>query len=226
MNSNYKIAMGFRNTEITIEDIKTLEDKISPECRYYLIGLLFRYELSKKTLEETIISLTTRIGRNFNYVSQTVVHSGHYVDAIGRLENLVPELIPLIFERKTRLSIENTMILSKKEINEIHIILEKLTDENKKIYEVFPEQLQKSPSRKKSKTTVKDTPTYDPDAQISSLTYTVPSWLSVIDKAFMNTDFGNISSKARYKFIKELTLLRETVDIFLEMIREELQANG
>jgi len=230
MNSNYELAMRYRNAEISVADIKTVENKITKECRYYLIGLLGEQEKSK--LEPGTLTSDTMdtIGKDFNYSGASVARCCQYVRAIGRLEKHIPEMIPRIFESRARLSIENTMTLSNKNPDEIRDTIKKLADKRMQINEIFPEHLSHQPGnryngpikpQKKSGSTVKDMPDYDPDAQVSSLTYTVPSWVSAIDKVFMNTDFNKISTKARYKFTKELTALKDTIEIVLSMSREE-----
>jgi len=216
--NNYKLAMKFRNAAISVQDINAVENKITNNCRHYLIGLFAIQEKSARSEEESIKEALTRIGNNWNCSDSTLTYYCRYVKAIERLIGLVPNVVPLIIEGKIRLSVDSTIRLSKKEPKEIHRIIEKLADRNTKVCEVLP----KPPPRKfkKNKITVKDTPTYDPDAQIMSLTYTVPSWLNAIDKAFMDSDFNKISFKARYKLIKELTTLKNNAEVILDIMKE------
>ncbi len=69
---------------------------------------------------------------------------------------------------------------------------------------------------------VKDMPGHDPDAEISSLTLTVPSWVSSIDRTRSMANLGGISGDARRKLEKELLVLKETIDTMLAAIKEEI----
>ena len=72
---------------------------------------------------------------------------------------------------------------------------------------------------------VKDLPAYDPDGEVSSLSLTIPSWNSSIDRVFTKTDLHEISDKARAQLKTELLALRDSVDIILLAI-EEASNNG
>ena len=230
MNSNYELAMKYRNTVINIDDIKSIESNISKECRYYLIGLLAQQEKQRIKSGEATKTAIRKVGESFGYSDASLLRCCQYIRAIANLEKHIPEIIPLIFENHTRLSIENTINLSNKQPDEIRKIIRKLDDKKLQINEIFPEHLSHRPGirhntirkpLKKPESTVKEMPDYDPDAQVSSLTFTVPSWVAAIDKTFMNTNFNEISIKARYKFKKELTALKDTIEIVLSMTMEE-----
>ena len=65
---------------------------------------------------------------------------------------------------------------------------------------------------------VKDMPQYDPDAEVSSLTLTIPSWQSSIERTKKTADLSGISDKARGNLIKALKGLRLTIgEMLLEM---------
>ena len=55
-----------------------------------------------------------------------------------------------------------------------------------------------------AKATVKDMPAFDPDAYVSSLTLTIPSWISSIKRTAANSDIKMLSVKARYDLVKVL----------------------
>ena len=75
------------------------------------------------------------------------------------------------------------------------------------------------------KSSVKDVPTYDPDGEVASLSLTIPSWNSSIDRVFNQTNLHKISDKARAQLKSELLALRDSVDIILLAI-EEASING
>ena len=72
---------------------------------------------------------------------------------------------------------------------------------------------------------VKDVPTYDPDGEVASLSLTIPSWNSSIDRVFNQTNLNEISDKARAQLKSELLAVRDSVDVILLAI-EEASNNG
>lgn len=72
---------------------------------------------------------------------------------------------------------------------------------------------------------VKDMPIYDPDGEVASLSLTIPSWNSSIDRIFTKTDMQEISDKAKTQLREELLALRDSIDLVLLAI-EEVSDNG
>lgn len=70
---------------------------------------------------------------------------------------------------------------------------------------------------------VKDMPEFDPDAEISSLTLTVPSWASSIERTRDRANLNIISPGARSKLRSVLRNLQITIDEMLEAIKESNQ---
>ena len=65
---------------------------------------------------------------------------------------------------------------------------------------------------------VKDMPEYDPDAEISSLTLTIPSWKSSIERAKNTADLTIVSPRAKGDLAQALRELRNTIaDMLSEM---------
>lgn len=68
---------------------------------------------------------------------------------------------------------------------------------------------------------VKDMPKYDPDAEVTGLVLTIPSWIKVIEHTEGHYDKKAISSEARKKVIESLEDLIITAQILLEEIQGE-----
>ena len=65
---------------------------------------------------------------------------------------------------------------------------------------------------------VKDMPEFDPDAEISSLTLTIPSWKSSIERAKNTADLAIVSPQAKDNLVQALHELRKTIaDLLSEM---------
>ena len=61
-------------------------------------------------------------------------------------------------------------------------------------------------------------PEFDPDAEISSLTLTIPSWQSSIERAKNTADLTSVSPQAKGNLVRALNELSNTIaDLLLEM---------
>jgi hypothetical protein len=69
-------------------------------------------------------------------------------------------------------------------------------------------------------------PAYDPDGEAASLSLTIPSWQSSLERLFIKTDLHKISDKAKTQLKEELLNLRDSVDLVLLEIDEEVSNNG
>ena len=64
-------------------------------------------------------------------------------------------------------------------------------------------------------------PSYDPDAEVASLTLTIPSWISSIDRAQSNADLKLVSKTARMRLEEALRQLANKAFEMLEAVRED-----
>jgi len=204
---------------------------ISLETRKYLIGK--RYEMEKiiskkcnphgrnqysppKVYEADTAS---RLGEEYNIARGTVRKYAYYSRTVDKLSQKNPELIPDIMSGKIKISHESVAKLGKKHTETIKKI--KNDPSCEKGYLTYSDIKRILPKERKHKeetikVKVKETPVYDPDADISSLTFTIPSWISSIERTFSLVDFNKITPKARTKIRDELNNLKSTIDIMLE----------
>ncbi len=68
---------------------------------------------------------------------------------------------------------------------------------------------------------IKSTPKYDPDAEISSLSLTIPSWVNFIEKVQKSVT-SQITEKAADEVFEKLSSLKEAAESFLVHIMEVL----
>lgn len=72
--------------------------------------------------------------------------------------------------------------------------------------------------------TIKDMPPYDPDAEVTSLAYTIPFWIGLINRVFTN-NLENTSISARQnlkRILHELKFNIETLILHMEEINDKL----
>lgn len=134
---------------------------------------------------------------------------------------------------KLRMSLENVINLTNRPQSEIREIVERVKSGEEKLYEIFPEtavrrknELLDKRRRNPVRATVKDTPKYDPDAQVTGLTYTIPSWVSAIERVFMSDNIHMVSKSARKKLVKELSSLKDSANFMMELISEQNCGKG
>lgn len=72
---------------------------------------------------------------------------------------------------------------------------------------------------------IKEIPEYDPDAELSSLTLTIPSWISSIERAKNTAELPNTSDLARRKLSEQLTFLKNAAMQMQEFLKEN-EKNG
>ena len=211
---------------------------ISDETRRYLIGK--RYEAEKilgtknpfgqnqhskkevngrlghkpQTQEYQRITAVT-LGDEYNINERTVRQYGNYARAMDVLAEKEPGLIPEVLSGKVKISYNTISKLTNLPVQKTKNVKNKLNNNN------FNSKLKKDISAKKEKITVKDMPIYDPDSEISSLTLTIPSWVSSINRTLSIADFNKISDKAKIKLQSELNNLEYTVDAMLLAVEEK-----
>jgi hypothetical protein len=196
--NNYALLIKYRESLVEAECVKKLYNTVTRECRYYLLGKLYLSE-RKKHPDKLARDIRQNIYNDFNISESTLYRTIAFEKAIEDLHTITPEILPDIIEGRLHISITNIISLSKKTRGEILKI-------TKSLY--------------RPSVTIKDTPEFDPDARVSSLFYTIPSWASVIDNVFMNSDFVKVSSNAKNKLKKELEILVEAAEAVIEIIWE------
>ena len=68
---------------------------------------------------------------------------------------------------------------------------------------------------------IKEIPEYDPDAEIQSLAFTIPSWVSSINRVREAAKFSAISDKAREKIRAALDELKSSIETICHAIEED-----
>ncbi|KKP38387.1 MAG: hypothetical protein UR30_C0019G0002 [Candidatus Peregrinibacteria bacterium GW2011_GWC2_33_13] len=215
---------------------------ISEETRRYLIGK--RYEMEKKIgatnlsgknqhyikevgaqiehqpqMQESKEKTAERIGKEYNLTEGTIRRYGKYAKSIDILAKKEPELISEILTGKIKISKDNVSKLAKQSSEVVNNVKNQLNSNNSDFVNYY--KVRKVIPVKKEKITVKNMPVYDPDAEISSLSLTIPSWISSIDRTLAMADFNKTSHKAMKKLKGELKELKYTVDAMLLVIEEK-----
>ena len=179
---------------------------ISEETRWYLIGK--RYETEKKmkfhnstrgtnqytknyninTSDTERIKTSKKLGDEYNLAPATVKKYARYTKQLDILAKKNPEIISKILKGKIKISYENMEKLSKMQEKTVSKIKQQASNLTySEIKKLLPKEKNKQIDIK-----VKETPVYDPDADIYSLSYTISSWISSIERTFTLVNFNNI----------------------------------
>lgn len=71
----------------------------------------------------------------------------------------------------------------------------------------------------KHKISIKDLPEYDPDSEVTSLAYTIPFWISLLNKVLAN-NFEHSSTFAKENLKRELQELKFNIETLILHMEE------
>lgn len=196
----------------------------APEVSPRMLGKAQKYD-SKH-------GIASALGSEYRLSHATVEKYGRYAQAVDRIGQVEPGLIPHIMSGSVHIGQDNTIDLSKLSDRQIRAVAASIPYNNE--YELSRDKIIDILRRDKASAveqapvdippvqvkSVKDMPTYDPDAEISSLALTIPSWRSSIERARNGSNMDHVSGKAKAYLVHELTSLRNSVDLMLSIVQE------
>lgn len=219
---------------------------ISEETRRYLIGK--QYELEKvarkqpnvngfnqykkrnrgeRSSGESFRCTAQKISAKYNVSTGAVQKYAIFSKALDAVGEVDPELPGKVLSGTFKISHENLVALSKMPPEEIKRIGAKQEDlqhpftsysETRKEFAEIAEEPE-VPTRTHLPL-IKVTPKHDPDAEITGLTLTIPSWVSSIERARNHSDMNAASADAKSKLETVLLSLQEKISEMLLDIRE------
>lgn len=172
------------------------------------------------------------IGKEYNISHNTVYKYGIYAKAMDAIQEKCPEIAKRILSGKIKISHDNLIALSKLSNTELDNLIEYLSEETdgQISYSDIRHELQWKPVQKISKPPapipqsdipIKQLPKYDPDAEISSLTLTIPAWISSMKRAKNMINFNITTKGAKHKLLDQLDNLRNTIDEMTLLAKED-----
>lgn len=192
-------------------------------------------EVSPKILAEPAydkIALRTseRLGEEYRISHATVDKYGVYAHALDTISKVVPEFAPKVLSGQVKISHMSIVELSRLSPQDVLRLGKHLSNDAIEFIgysstrKVIPKR--QDPSRQLTPPvltgSIKDMPAYDPDAEISSLALTIPSWVSSINRTRSIANLREISINARSQLEKELLELKKTIDAILAAIKGEI----
>lgn len=220
---------------------------ISDETRRYLIGKKYESEKvidapnpngnNQYAIEDDIYpspsdwaghhKTANKVAAEYHISHGTVQKYSVYSRALDIIGKADPSLVPRILSGSIKISHENVVALSRLSADEIRMFGEKMGQKNQSFTkfsgarEDLPVRVRRSEPIPLPANSVKNMPKYDPDAEITGLALTIPSWVSSIDRAKETADFSSTSKPAKTKLVGALKDLLNIIMDLLTKIEEE-----
>lgn len=164
-----------------------------------------------------------------NHVSEaTVMKYAVYTRALEEIGKVVPDLASSILSGRFKISHKNVIDLSKQSEEEIREFAKRLeqTQQQAMNYKTIRAEIRGQDDAPavdsvRQGPSIKDMPAYDPDSDISGLSLTIPSWITLITRTMKKTDLAAITWVGRQKLIFSLNSLREETEKFLSALELE-----
>ena len=166
-----------------------------------------------------------RIAEENNVSAATVQKYAIFTRALEEIGKKEPKLVPKILSGQYKIAHKHVMEMAELPAQDLRRI-------NRKIERNPAEFMQYKATRPvvqgsrfeavsgdaPAAPSVKDMPEFDPDAEISSLTLTIPSWQSSIERTKNTADLTSVSPQAKGNLVRALNELSNTIaDLLLEM---------
>lgn len=169
-----------------------------------------------------------RIAQENQISGGTVLKYAVYTRALETIGQKAPEMVPKILSGRYKISHKNVVELSGLTSDKIKKVGRRMdrsqqpfVQYNRTRQEIQYTKGQTGLPESPSTPSVKDMPAFDPDAEITALTLTIPSWVSSIKRTQANTDFDRVSDYAKDKLADTLIVLQHAISKILSEIKEE-----
>lgn len=220
--------------------VQLRRDDLSEDMRIYLLGKRYSTEkelsgrkmiqqsgkyfedITQSDQKPAACKTAVRLGTEYGLGRCTIARYGLFADAVDQLAHTAPKLADLILSGHLGLTQRDVIRLSKLSKQ----TLQQVEQDPQEF--VVKNQLQgkkrgRPPvehSNLSNNMPIKQMPDYDPDADISGLTLTIPSWISSLQRTYSVAELAAISPKALERLAVQLFRLAENAEKLLTAIKE------
>jgi len=169
-----------------------------------------------------------RIGDKHHLAWNTVQKYGYYADAMEVIARKAPDVAARILSGQLKISHENLLQMAGLSPENIRVVMKRVEstqphpfaqyNQTRWAMQIAEEENQSGATPPPS---IKDMPKFDPDAELTSLTLTIPSWINTIRRAKEKTDLAIATSGAKSELLQALTSLAETAVNFAIALKEK-----
>lgn len=178
-----------------------------------------------------------RLGEEYHVSHGTVEKYGRYSRAVDAIAEVSPELAPQILSGTFKVSQDNLVAMSKLDHANMHRYARQLQSSPEDPYLRYQDSRKRlsgmvpPPSASPVKTAkprqplipihtgIKKMPEYNPDAEVTGLTLTIPSWGSTIHRVLNQSDLRSTSPQARDRLAIALSDLQKAIEELLKAIK-------
>jgi len=169
-----------------------------------------------------IVRTRDRLGKEYNLASATVYRYGEYAKTIDKIKEHSPNVAKKILNESARVTTRQLISLATKTDNVIQDFCNRINaypDEQipyTTTKAIISEYIRKpaDPRLPNNVGAIKEMPLYDPDAEINSLSLTIPSWISSIERLLQSPINEKASDKSKRRLLSELeTLISKSIQL-------------
>lgn len=176
-----------------------------------------KHSISKSFVRE-------RIGKEYSLVYMTIRKYENYAESLDIIYKFCQDFVNEHLAGRLKVSIEKIEVLAS--LSPDMIVKEckrRMQDAREHGYNADRRGYSKDNEKKEETATVsiKDMPAYDPDAEIVSLSLTIPSWRSSIFRVRDVSNIRKTTGEARLRLKKELIRLKSATDKLIYVLRED-----
>lgn len=177
--------------------------------------------------EPAPIRIREKLGKIYHIRQETVERYAAYMAAIDIARSVEPNMADGLLSGRLKLTVDRVLELLYKTPEEIRKIGVALRDETKLENRhgapdgLFSVKRREAAAMTLPSVSIKNMPSYDPDAEISSLTLTIPTWVSSVRRVNSCVDFAAVTTDAKQAARKELLLLKSEVESILHHMKKE-----
>lgn len=172
-------------------------------------------------------SVGMQIGDQYHVVWNTIVNYAEYARRIECLRKKAPEAAAQILNGQYRLSLGSLDSLAKMSTAAIREMIARsaprsiMRDNQHDRIQTVKTARNAARDRAPQILSVKDMPLYDPDAELTSLSYTIPSWIETLQRVRIKTDVSEGTQVAKDKLAEILINLSQEAGLLFDIIMEE-----
>ena len=177
------------------------------------------------------------IGEEYHISHGTVEKYARYSRAVDSIAEVSPELAPQILNGSFKVSHDNIIALSKLDSQNMHRYARQLQsspdapylrylDTRKRLTGMPPQPVRPNAESARVRqpqlpirTGIKKMPEYNPDAEVTGLTLTIPTWGTSIHRVLNQSDLNNITPQARDKLILALSDLQKAIEDLMSAVK-------
>lgn len=220
--------MEFASWEITAAWICAQQLKrtdIPKELRRFLIGTQYLLEkedakrrcssrLNVKQYGSVRHQIAVRLGAENHVARATVQKYAAYAQMVEMVRAQVPQAAQDILAGRCKISHEKLAALSKLDARSFQRTLSQMTASQQLFLtkKTAPQKIKKTCNAAGDAvlaSSVKDMPAFDPDAEVTGLTLTIPSWSGSIDRTICGTNLSLVSAEAKARLASALLNLQK-----------------